>query len=817
VLATAAALALQAFLIPLFGGGPNSTPFIVFFAAVMVSAWFGGFGPGLLSAGLSALLSWYFFLSPQFSLAFDDPGQALRLLVFAAECAFISALAGTMHRARERAEAGALELRSRDARLRARARQQAAVAELGRRALGALDLQVLMEEAVTSVAKVLDVEYAKVLELLPGGEELVLRAGVGWAEGLAGRATVGAGSDSQAGYTLISEGPVVVEDLRSEARFTGPSLLREHGVVSGMSAIIRGRSRPFGVLGGHAKERRAFTEDDVNFLRAVANVLAAAIERERAEETQRFLAEAGALLSSSLDYRATLARVARLAVPTLADWCGVDVLGEDGSVERLAVAHENPEKIPLALKLQERYPADPEASSGLPNVLRTGRPEIYSEVTDAMLEATARDGEHLELLREIGFRSVIIVPMTARGRTLGAVTLVSAESGRRFGETDVGLAEELARRAATAVDNARLYGEARREIAERRQAQEELRASRDQLEVILRGVADGVTAQDATGRLVYANDVSARIAGYPSVKAMVETPAQERVEALEITDDSGQPFPPERLPGRRALRGEEGAEEVLRFRVLTTGEERWVIAKAAPVFDERGEVRMAVSIFRDVTERKRAEEAMREVREAERTRMARDLHDGVLQDLSYTAQAIGIMMLEAEGTELEGQLQVAIDAIRRAAQGLREAVYDLRLEGEAGRPFPELVRSLVEEVRMMMPGCDVRLEVEANFPRYPLGDVGVELSRVMREALTNARRHSGAGRVTVSLRTEGEDLIVEVFDDGRGFGPEAEPGGGSKSMRERAAALGGELRIESEPGRETRVLLRAPLPKEARK
>ena len=121
-------------------------------------------------------------------------------------------------------------------------------------------------------------------------------------------------------------------------------------------------------------------------------------------------------------------------------------------------------------------------------MLRTGRPELYPEVADAMLEA-ARDAEHLELLRGIGFRSVAIVPMVARGKTLGVVTLVSAESGRGFGEPDLRLAEELARRAAMAVDNAGLYEEARREIDERRRAQAELRASRDQLEVVLRGVA----------------------------------------------------------------------------------------------------------------------------------------------------------------------------------------------------------------------------------------------------------------------------------------------------------------------------------------
>jgi signal transduction histidine kinase len=123
----------------------------------------------------------------------------------------------------------------------------------------------------------------------------------------------------------------------------------------------------------------------------------------------------------------------------------------------------------------------------------------------------------------------------------------------------------------------------------------------------------------------------------------------------------------------------------------------------------------------------------------------------------------------------------------------------------------------VEEVRVMAPGCDVRLKVKEGFPSGSLGETGVELSRVLREALTNARRHSGAGRVTVSLRTEGEELVAEVSDDGRGFGPEADPGGGSKSMRERAAALGGELRVESEPRRGTTVRLQVPLPRETKR
>ncbi|MDQ3044020.1 MAG: PAS domain S-box protein, partial [Chloroflexota bacterium] len=174
-----------------------------------------------------------------------------------------------------------------EAQLAARARQQAAVAELGQRALTGADLSELFDEAVAAVSATLNVEYAKVLELLPDGQALLLRAGVGWRDGLVGQATVGAGTDSQAGYTLLADEPVIVADLRSETRFSVPPLLREHEVVSGLSAIIRGHERPYGVLGAHTTEHRVFTADDAQFLRSVANVLAAEIERRRAEEVLR--------------------------------------------------------------------------------------------------------------------------------------------------------------------------------------------------------------------------------------------------------------------------------------------------------------------------------------------------------------------------------------------------------------------------------------------------------------------------------------------------------------------------------------------------
>src|SRR5918992_47516 len=155
-------------------------------------------------------------------------------------------------------------------------------------------------------------------------------------------------------------------------------------------------------------------------------------ERKRIEEAQRFLAEVSASLSSSLDYRTTLARVARLAVPYLADWCVVDILKEeDGSLDRLAVAHQDPEKVALVHELQKRYPPDPDAARGVAQVSRTGHSELVPEIPESLLEEAARDAEHREILRGLGLKSYMIVPLVTRGRTLGAISLVSAEAGGR--------------------------------------------------------------------------------------------------------------------------------------------------------------------------------------------------------------------------------------------------------------------------------------------------------------------------------------------------------------------------------------------------
>jgi PAS domain S-box-containing protein len=182
-------------------------------------------------------------------------------------------------------------------------------------------------------------------------------------------------------------------------------------------------------------------------------------ERHQALEQARFLAEASALLDASLDHETTLQNVARLVVSQMADWCAVDIVEPGGQFRNVAVAHVDPQKVTWAREINERYPPDQDSATGIANVLRTGRSELYPEIPWELVEQAAIDEEHLALIRQLQLRSIMIVPLVARGRTLGAITFVGAESGRIYRESDLELAEELARRAAMAVDNARLYTE----------------------------------------------------------------------------------------------------------------------------------------------------------------------------------------------------------------------------------------------------------------------------------------------------------------------------------------------------------------------
>lgn len=281
------------------------------------------------------------------------------------------------------------------------------------------------------------------------------------------------------GPTFRGEGTIRIEDVKKDERYGKNSpyygMPKGHLPVTSYLAVPV-TSRTGEVLGGlffGHPEAGVFTEREARIVEGLAAQTAIAMDNARlfetahdaraqaeaAERRSAFLAEASAVLASSLDYEPTLASVASLAVPHIADWCVIDMIEPDGQVRRVAAAHVDPAKMTLARELQQRYPPHHDNPRGVMQVLRSGEPELYPELPDEMLEQSTQDAEHVRLLRELGLKSVIVVPLSARGRIIGAITLIYGESGRTYGADDLSLAEDLARRAALAVDNARLYQE----------------------------------------------------------------------------------------------------------------------------------------------------------------------------------------------------------------------------------------------------------------------------------------------------------------------------------------------------------------------
>ena len=231
-----------------------------------------------------------------------------------------------------------------------------------------------------------------------------------------------------------------------------------HGEPAPPPLLVRNVVKATGEERWLLNKTTTLTDDEGRPVRIV-NVIENVTETKRAELAQRLLARASDVLASSLDYEQTLQRVAEVAVPSLADWCGVDLPGRGGLVQPVAVAHVDPEKVALARRLRARYPVRLDEPGGIAQVMRGGDSQIVSDIPDEALAAYARDPEHLEMLRAVGLASIMIVPLRAGGETLGAMTLARSNPIRKFGAADLELAEELARRAATAVLNARLYTE----------------------------------------------------------------------------------------------------------------------------------------------------------------------------------------------------------------------------------------------------------------------------------------------------------------------------------------------------------------------
>jgi two-component system, NarL family, sensor histidine kinase UhpB len=392
----------------------------------------------------------------------------------------------------------------------------------------------------------------------------------------------------------------------------------------------------------------------------------------------------------------------------------------------------------------------------------------------------------LELLRRKGF---VDLPFIIVSGQIGEDAAVAA---MKAGAHDYLMKDNLARLNSAIERELREAGVRR----ERRQAEEKYRS-------IFENAVEGIFQTTVDGRFLTANPAMARMLGY-------ETP-EELLGAISSIRDQLYVE-----PGRRedfyqlALRdGFVSGFELQMHR--QDGTLVWASANARAVYDADGSISGYEGTVEDITERKRAEEALREIREAERRRIARELHDVVLQDLTYALQSMQVLRRMPEGLDRGKEMGRQVEALKRAVGGLRDAIYDLRLESVREQPLVRAVESIVELNRQIGGGCEFELVVDEGFPATFSGPAGVEVVRVVQEALANVRRHSGARHAVVTLGVVNGEVLVEIEDDGRGFGPETPCGMGLTGMSERVFGLGGDLEVEGREGVGTRVFLRVGL------
>lgn len=414
ILSSAVAIGVRMLLTPFINA---QFPFTTIYFAVIVTAWFGGLYPALLASLLGYLGISYFLISSNHSGAlngfYDFIGTGVYFFISLSTALFSEA----QHKAQARAEASVQEAR----------RQEAAVRESEARK------SAILETALDGIISI--DQTGRIIEFNPAAEKMfgiqrVDAIGKEMAELIIPVALRDSHRKGMARYLSTGVGPVLGKRIEMTA--------------------LRGEKIEFPV---ELAIVRIPGDGPPMFFGQIHDITA----RKKAEIQQRFLAEASDLLASSLDYQTTLQSVAQLAVLHLADWCAIDMPAENGTLRRVAVSHIDPEKIALAHELDERYPPDPNAAIGAAEVIRTGKPELVADMPDEILRAGTQDEQHYQIVKALGLKSYICVPLSARGRNLGAITFIGAESGHRYHQEDLALAQELARRAAIAVDNALLF------------------------------------------------------------------------------------------------------------------------------------------------------------------------------------------------------------------------------------------------------------------------------------------------------------------------------------------------------------------------
>jgi PAS domain S-box-containing protein len=353
--------------------------------------------------------------------------------------------------------------------------------------------------------------------------------------------------------------------------------------------------------------------------------------QSRRVDAAELLVEAGEALAGSLDPQTTMREVAKLTVPRLADLCVIDLLDEEGAINDVAVIATDEEIAHGLEALRARSPLDPHGEHPVARVIRSGAPELLAEMAHSSLRTFAEDTTHAEFMIANHYRSAVVVPLQARGRTLGAISILRLEPSKPFGQAerpygraDLELAGELARRAALAIDNARLFSA--------------LRLLEQRLEAILTSVAEAITVIDRDGRTVFANQAAADLLGFPTPAELTGAPPGAIMSRFRVCSEQGDELDLESMPARRLFRGEHPEPLLVQNVVRATGEERWLIVRASPIADpETVRVDYAVNVFENITEVKRVQLAESFMAEASRVLASSMDYTETLQEVARLA------------------------------------------------------------------------------------------------------------------------------------------------------------------------------------
>ena len=489
----------------------------------------------------------------------------------------------------------------------------------------------------------------------------------------------------------------------------------------------------------------------------VVNIFRDVTAERRGEMAQRLLAEAAAVLSSTLDVDEAARRLARICVPELADYCVVDLLEADGQIRAGAIAHSQPERLALAMRARALRPPALDNPTGVAAVIREGRSEMLADIPAELLESAATNDALRELLIELQLRSYVCVPLMARGRAVGALTMVYAESGRHFDEVDLRLAEEIAARAGAAIENARLY--------------EAVDVRRAELDAVISAMAEAVLVFDEAGALRISNRAATRLFNHDLPPTL-----DELRRRLQPSHEDGERETSADIAGTDQLEGEKRLAASGRW--LDVAVYRPAVATRVPsqtpgALSERradGPGWPSVVVLRDVTEARAAQ-------------VAREAFMGVLShELRTPITTIygGSELLE-RGLD-EGQARDVIRDIRTEAERLTRLVEDLLVMTRVERGGVEIgdepvlvqrvVPPLVTQLATRFAGLKVTIEMDDDLPAVR-GDV-TYIEQVLRNLLTNAVRYGDGEGAGVELKVVAEDesrqVAVRVLDRGGGPG-----------------------------------------------